>query len=993
MSKDLWRFYKYHAESLQLSNEQVLQLKHDLGAITTYITQTLETIAQSHRAAQTLFNTTEALLDEAKAEVLKLNTDLTAVKDALKKIQALELSLIKINELANELSAKIALAEQIKQDIQALVPNILNEVKANLLADKEQYERELEAKKDEYITLIDEKLSTLDEKIQAFESDYLEKQRVMEQALAKLREFIATLDAQKIEFRTSFEIYLRELQAACDTHEQSLQDFTQEKQEQLESFKGQKQEQLQQFKDQKLQAITTHTTQELNRLENASQNCKNEIRVFSEDFLREVNAFNSAAILELRELYYAIATNTQQLGNGYQSKSFTASGDFTLVDGVRDYFVFVRGGTGGSHNGNAGGISSFGSYVSANGGAGNSGGAGQRGESKAQFVYIKDQSVQSVRVSVASGGVVIVSWAKDLEAKVDTSFLSAQDLAILSSSSDTQAQQAWLKANITTTKQENYYRQLVGLSITTAPITAQNLARILDENDTPKYKTLRHLELALAKTYLDTGESINAQILRIIDSVASYTIEVAPERTSLEVGTEQVLTITTQASDYSYTLTSAHCSFEKTSATLRAQSAGECVLELSVQDDLKSQTIRKPLRVEVVEPTPPEPEPEPTPPESGGENGGESENGGGESENGVENGQTTPEPPVTPTPDNGDEPNFTDEELALTMLNRARYEDLKEFMVEWGALNGQNDEAQIKAGLYQQTRQAITQAQGKYPYPTLRAMDFDTLKSAVKWIENMYALMGMTQADGTNPFAWHEEVPTLVGRGDYQQATYDKLNPMLLKYFVLPMKSKEDYIYNHFLTSLGDLSASSPANSAMTTEYYIAYTYIDAQYFRTELASVDITKFNTYPYTAYLTQQPSYATKTEDEKRELCYFYLAQIIMSSAMNPNPSQNKKTREQIVAEIKAIKTEDEKLAELGATILAQTTASKAQWQAQSGQGFDALRVFLVEHHDYSNMGNGIKDSAKAQQVLRAYTAMLGQAGIGDDSGANALVAAGA
>ncbi|WP_407379814.1 hypothetical protein, partial [Helicobacter sp.] len=743
VSKDLWRFYKYHSESLQLSNEQITGLKQALQAISTYINNTLETIANAHTAAQTLFNTTEALLDEAKSEALKIEGNLIAVKDALKKIQELELSLQKITELNAELKANLALAQAMKDEINALVPNILNELKANLLADKEQYERELEAKKDEYAALLDEKLAGLDEKIESFEQDYATKEQAMNDALKALEEFIATLEARKIEFRTEFETYLRDLKAAHDTHAQSLQgahdthaqalqDFKEQKQNELESFKAQKQAQLQDFKEQKTTQLTEHTTTQLGRIERSSQNCQNEIRVFSEDFLREVNAFNSAAILELRELYYAIATNTQQLGNGYQSKSFTASGTFTLVPGVRDYFVFVRGGTGGSHNGNAGGISSFGSYASANGGAGNSGGAGQRGESKAQFVHIQDESVASVQVAVASGGVVIVSWAKDLEAKVDTGFLNAEDLEILSKSSDTQAQQTWIAQNITNKKQENYYRQLVGLEVITTPITQDNLARILDEKGAPKFTKLRALELELAKAYLDTGKAISAQITELIAGVASYTIAISPEITSLEVGASQVLEITTQASDFTSECANEHIAFEKESKTLSAKSAGEGDLLLSVVDDLKQEQITKSLHIAVTEP--------PTEPEGGDESGGDTSGGGDENSGGA--GDTEVE--ATPDSPEGDS-DFTPEDLAVLYLTRAYYERAKG---ELRAGVPQESQEQALQELYTEVKATIESEKLKSVMTNFRAYDEQELITTyTKLLEVSSQLYESSQAE------------------------------------------------------------------------------------------------------------------------------------------------------------------------------------------------------------------------------------------------------
>lgn len=1075
ISKDLWRFYKYHSESLQLSNEQITALKTALQAISTYINNALETIANAHTAAQTLFSTTEALLDEAKSEALKINADLQAIKDALKKIQELELSLQKITELNAELRANLALAQAMKDEINALVPNILNELKANLLADKEQYERELEAKKDEYAALLDEKLTGLDEKIDHFEQDYATKEQAMSNALKALEEFIATLEARKIEFRTEFETYLRDLKAAHDTHAQSLQgahdthaqalqDFKDQKQNELESFKAQKQAQLQDFKEQKTTQLTEHTTTQLERIESSSQNCQNEIRVFSEDFLREVNAFNSAAILELRELYYAIATNAQQLGNGYQSKSFTSSGTFTLVPGVRDYFVFVRGGTGGSHNGNAGGISSFGSYASANGGAGNSGGAGQRGESKAQFVYIQDESVASVRVAVASGGVVIVSWAKDLEAKVDTSFLNAEDLEILSKSSDTQAQQKWLQDNITNKKQENYYRQLVGLEVITAPITQDNLARILDKKGAQSFSKLRALELELARAYLDTGKTISAQITELIAGVASYTIAISPEIASLEVGESQMLEITTQASDFTSECSSEHIAFEKESKTLSAKSAGEGDLLLSVVDDLKQEHITKSLHIAVTEPTPPEPEPEPPTEPEGGD-----ENSDGEGDTEVE---------ATPDSPEGDS-DFTPEDLAVLYLNRAYYERAKG---ELRAGVAQESQEQALQELYTEVKATIESEKLKSVMTNFHAYDEQELITTyTKLLEVSSQLYGSSQANifGTSPKSKGDFVYAMMFNKSPGSSTLLERLSLLESYVAL---QAQGYTRTH--NAIKDLSPQELARTleahpwAMslkeknlepeTLQDALAFTF--AQHYMQAAAPKISPRSDTgriehiptyenflawlifiastdYP-TEQLVGREFLATLIQLKLTELsklqaqgglahlvetltaawvASFGSIKISMEASLQlvqiaDDESANKLIEQILHALEKATAqttteppTEPEGGDESGGEnsgesseqgeseqtppspietcarqVITQSKATKELWQAQAGRGFDALLSFLGEHHDYSSMGNGQKDEKKLAQTLRAYRAMLLQAGISDDSGANELVA---
>ena len=254
---------------------------------------------------------------------------------------------------------------------------------------------------------------------------------------------------------------------------------------------------------------------------------------------------------------------------------------------------------GGNNSRTAGGISSFGDFVSANGGAGNSGGAGQRGESKAQFIYIEDERVAEVQVAVASGGVVIVSYPSDLETKLDTSFLSDGDLAILSNSSDEQAKTQWIKDNITNKKQENYYRNLVGLSITLAPITEQNLARILDENQAQKYPSTRHLALELGKTYLNTNKSISEQIQELINSVERISLQATPTNITLQPPQTHALEITTTASDFTALTANEHISFDKEQKLLQAVSVGTSSLELRAYDDLHQEHITSRISVEV----------------------------------------------------------------------------------------------------------------------------------------------------------------------------------------------------------------------------------------------------------------------------------------------------------------------------------------------------------------------------------------------------------
>lgn len=268
-------------------------------------------------------------------------------------------------------------------------------------------------------------------------------------------------------------------------------------------------------------------------------------------------------------------------------------------------------------------------------------------------------------------------------------------------------------------------------------------------------------------------------------------------------------------------------------------------------------------------------------------------------------------PQVAETPDNADEPNFTDEELSVVLCNRARYEDLKEFFVEWAGLNGINDEAQAKAGLYQEMRQSITAIQTKEITPTFKAMGVDTLKSAVKFINRMGVLMS-GGASGGSMFEWWEEVPTLTSTSSYEQEATEKLNSILAKHFILPMTSKEDFLYNYYLTSMSGRGIGGYSGMLQIAEWYIAGAYDDSMWFIEKLERVALNKIEAYSFLTYIVNNAPYNTLSDEEsKKEFASFYLSQIVMSGKTGGGSG---KTREQILAEID-VKTIDEKLDQVG------------------------------------------------------------------------------
>lgn len=263
------------------------------------------------------------------------------------------------------------------------------------------------------------------------------------------------------------------------------------------------------------------------------------------------------------------------------------------------------------------------------------------------------------------------------------------------------------------------------------------------------------------------------------------------------------------------------------------------------------------------------------------------------------------------TPDNTSEPNFTNEELAVVLCNRARYEDLKEFSKDlWRLLSPPSDvnfgydqeEAipQVIDGAYQQMRQDITAIQAKEIAPTLKAMEVDRFKEAVKFIGRMGALMSNGASGGM--FEWWEEVPTLTSDQESYQDVVDKVNQILPNYFVLPMKTKEDFLFNYYLASMGNSRGIGGYSGMLQImEWYIAGAYEDSMWFVEKFSSIPLSKIEAYSYLNYIVNSELYkAISDEASKKEIASFYLSQIVMSGKTGGGSG---KTKEQILAEINA------------------------------------------------------------------------------------------
>ena len=451
VSKDIWEFYQYQCANLKLNNEQFNLLKETFNNISTYIQTTLKELYVVHNTSLNIFKSTEALLDEAKKGIDSINGDIEIAKETLNQIQNLEQKLESIKTLNATLIATIAQAEAMKNEINALVPNILNEVKAELLREKQSHELELETKKDEYLILFAEKIALFEQKVTAFNEDFIIKQTHINEMMTELESCFNRLEEVRDFVRESLENVENAKNEALQSVANAKSEIESKANEcvtTMESTKTQCIESVESTKDNAIEAMN----ESKQNAENAVQNAKNELEIqkqahlseldsaktthlstlgeatqnhskslsdlqseiqddfnqMAENMKVELDAVGASQIADLTSIVNEIKSKQTALGHNFQHQNFTENGEFTKPQDAQYFYVFVQGGIGASFSTTAGGISSFGALLSANGGSGSEQGAGQKGDCKGAFVEIVDETTPVV---VGKGGIVMVSWS------------------------------------------------------------------------------------------------------------------------------------------------------------------------------------------------------------------------------------------------------------------------------------------------------------------------------------------------------------------------------------------------------------------------------------------------------------------------------------------------------------------------------------------------------------------------------------------------------
>ena len=381
--------------------------------------------AQSVENANTILESLkdmEILKDDVNTKTIELyalRDNILALQKQLDDLEAIETQVddlsVRITALKQDLEEKVKLWEEgivnrtttSKSELQTLAQSL----KEALNSHKDSLESEITTHKDQSILELQNKIDEANERYIALEQSFIDKQNNINQANALITQsktdLSTQLDTSIATLQTKTDEHIATLQTKVDEHTNTLQTKTHQHTNTLQTKTDEHTNTLQTKTDEHIATLQNAKTQHIQFLTQHEAGLAQTMTSIKDSFLTEIRNDLPAQVATLTQLCNEIKASNQALGTNYISKTYTAGGIFSVVSGVSEYYVFVRGGTGGTNSHATGGTTSFGSLLSATGGAGNPNGAGQLGESRAGFVsFSTDQSM-----TIPSGGVIIVSYA------------------------------------------------------------------------------------------------------------------------------------------------------------------------------------------------------------------------------------------------------------------------------------------------------------------------------------------------------------------------------------------------------------------------------------------------------------------------------------------------------------------------------------------------------------------------------------------------------
>ena len=221
ISKDLWEFYRYHAQGVKLTSEQLETLKREINTLSTHINQTLENLNDQKTKATELLQETTTKLTQAQQLATQSQADMQAARQALETIKTLETKLPEIETQLESINSAISNAIDKKQELEDRASELKIEISTALT----QKKSELESSLTQASTTAQEALET--------------KKSELETALESIKADTQTIKTQTQELATQTATKAEQLNTKASelaTKQEQIEQAQTQAQEQLESI-------------------------------------------------------------------------------------------------------------------------------------------------------------------------------------------------------------------------------------------------------------------------------------------------------------------------------------------------------------------------------------------------------------------------------------------------------------------------------------------------------------------------------------------------------------------------------------------------------------------------------------------------------------------------------------------------------------------------------------------------------------------------------------
>lgn len=371
--------YNHLLKTIQLYGIYFDDLKAALSANADIILRNMQTcIEQALLCEQTLTDT-----KGLSADILEYRSDILLTLEKLKALDLQKQELLTIYAKGEQFLKDIKLTQeailssfsQKHDELKAELSTHKGELSTQLTQAKELLEANLREQETQALELISAKIKFVDSKIIELEQNFINKKAQLDLAHSEITNARNALQEARTSFETKASECESKLQELTDNHIITLNNA----------------------KESHIISLNEATRQHSENLEELKTNYK-----------QELDSVCAGEIAILKRYIEQIQARTTQFGANFKRVTYLENATFTPPEDNIYYYVFLQGGSGADNSVTQGGITSFGTHLSARGGLGGENGKGMRGECVSGFVEV--QSLEPISVSVGQGGICIISY-------------------------------------------------------------------------------------------------------------------------------------------------------------------------------------------------------------------------------------------------------------------------------------------------------------------------------------------------------------------------------------------------------------------------------------------------------------------------------------------------------------------------------------------------------------------------------------------------------